>query len=86
MSCNCVNENSRKIAEYVGARLCIHPDDVTASPDGVAFTLGEKPGQRPFMPYTVRANAPGYRSQKGKQVNMFFTFCPWCGTKLEEAK
>ena len=82
MSCNCVRDNEARVAEHIGKQLGV---ECKAKAGNVAITLGVKSsGERPFMPYMVRADKPGYRSQAGKAVSMFFTFCPWCGEKFDE--
>jgi hypothetical protein len=80
MKCNCVRDNEPKVAEHISKQLGV---PVEAKAQGVAFVFGKNPGEMPFMPYTVKADKPGYRAGK-KTVNMFFTFCPWCGERLEE--
>ena len=52
--------------------------------DGYGIVIGEKLSARPFMPATFRADHPlkkGGLKTKTTRVNMFFTFCPFCGTK-----
>jgi hypothetical protein len=81
MKCSCIKDNEKKIAEIYTERLGV-PCDVEAK--GVAFTLGAKPGMSPFMPFTVKADKPGFRGSKGKEISMFFSFCPWCGVRIDE--
>jgi hypothetical protein len=35
------------------------------------------------IPFSVRADAPGYRSQNGKKVPVYATFCPFCGVSAK---
>jgi hypothetical protein len=79
MTCNCVRDNEARIANHYSERLGTQAE---ASAKNIAFTLDG--GERAFIVYTVRADKTGWK--KGKDTNMFFNFCPFCGEKTAEAK
>lgn len=79
--CNCIRENETKVAEHYTKQLGV---PATAEVGNVALVFGKVTVERPFLPYRVKADRPGYKSAKGKEVSMFFTFCPFCGVKLEK--
>nr|WP_124262475.1 hypothetical protein [Paraburkholderia bannensis] len=85
MNCNCVRDNESRIADHY-AELLGAP--ATAEAKNVAFLLGSGVSEAAYLPYAVKADKPGYRGAKGKEVSMFFSFCPFCGksTKDEPAK
>lgn len=78
MNCTCVRDNEKRIAEHYTKQLGVA---ATAEVRNVAFVLGEKPGEAPYLPYAIKADKPGYRGARGKEVSMFFTYCPFCGKK-----
>lgn len=77
MTCNCVRDNEARIAEHYSKRLGTPAE---ASAKNLAFTLDG--GERAFIVYTVRADKTGWK--KGKDTNMFFNYCPFCGEKQGE--
>jgi len=51
---------------------------------GYAICLGEKVSRRPFMPCKTTASYPlkkGGEKVKSETLNMFFSYCPFCGEK-----
>jgi hypothetical protein len=35
-------------------------------------------------PFFVKADKPGFRSAKGKEISFFASFCPFCGLAVEK--
>lgn len=80
MSCNCIRENEALVAKHYSNTLGVH---ATAEAKNVAFVLGGDVSERAYLPYAVKADKPGFRGAKGKEVSMFFSFCPFCGVRIE---
>lgn len=80
MTCNCVRDNEARLAEHYGKQLGV---PATAKAKNVAFVFGDEVSERAYLPYAIKANKPGFSSIKGKEISMFFSFCPFCGVKVE---
>jgi len=83
MSCTCVCDNEKRLAEHYSKQLGV---PASAEAKNVAIVFGAKVESRPFLFYAIKADKPGYRSVNGKNIHMFFNFCPFCGVKTEEVK
>jgi hypothetical protein len=83
MSCNCVRDNEERIAEHYTKVLGV---PATATVKNIAWGIGGDGGitEAAYLPYLVKADKPGFKSAKGKEVSMFFSFCPFCGVSLKE--
>jgi hypothetical protein len=81
MACNCVRENEARIAEHYSKQLGV---PAKAEAKNVAIVFGQGMSERAFLPYAVKADKPGFKSAKGKEISMLFTFCPWCGVRIDE--
>ncbi|MDE1139916.1 MAG: hypothetical protein PW999_09735 [Paraburkholderia tropica] len=81
MNCNCVRDNESRIADHYTELLGA---PATAEAKNVAFMLGSKVSEAAYLPYAVKADKPGYRGAKGKEVSMFFSFCPFCGKSTKD--
>lgn len=79
MTCNCVRDNEKRLAEHYGKQLGV---PAKAEAKGVAIVLGSTLSERPYMPYAIKADKPGFKSAKGKEISMFFNFCPFCGVAI----
>jgi len=80
MSCNCVRDNETRLAEHYSKQLGV---PAKAEVKNVALVFGGKVSERPYLPYAIKADAPRYKGAKGKEISMFFNFCPFCGEKQE---
>jgi hypothetical protein len=83
MSCNCVRDNEARLAEHYTKQLGIA---AKAEAKNVAIVFGGGVSERPYLPYAIKADKPGWRSAKGKEISMFFNFCPFCGVSTAEQK
>lgn len=81
MNCNCVRDNESRIAEHYTAAL---GTPATAEAKNVGFLLGAGVSEAAYLPYAVKADKPGFRGAKGKEISMFFSFCPFCGKSTKE--
>lgn len=82
MTCNCVRDNEQRLAEHYAKQLGA---PCTAAAKNVAIVFGSDVSERAYLPYAIRADKPGYRGAKGKEISMFFNFCPFCGISTEKA-
>jgi hypothetical protein len=71
------------LAEHYSKQLGVA---AKAEAKNVAIVFGSGVSERPYMPYGIKADKPGWRSAKGKEISMFFNFCPFCGVSTEEQK
>lgn len=76
MGCNCVRDNEARLAEHYSKQLGV---PVKAEAKNVAIVFGAGVSERPYLPYAIKADKPGFKSAKGKEISMFFNFCPFCG-------
>lgn len=81
MTCNCVRDNEARLAEHYGKQLGV---PAKAEAKNVSIMFGAKVSERAYVPYAIKADKPGWRGAKGKEISMFFSFCPFCGIKLED--
>ena len=80
MTCTCTRDNERRVGERVSQKLGVAVE-VTAQCVAICMTEDLTPVERSFMPYSLKADKPGYR--KGKDMSVFFSYCPWCGVKVD---
>lgn len=83
MTCNCkADMESKLLARFKESE----PDakEHTVSLQGYALILGEKLEQKGCMTISTAADFPlrkgGYKNKKSN-MNMIFTYCPFCGVK-----
>lgn len=88
--CDCIKTTQEKTFDYINKQ---HPERtiVSDSQEGfqnTALTFGttDKPGGiKMFIPfkyfYTFQKKDGSTSAVKSETVNMFFTFCPFCGKK-----
>lgn len=85
MNCNCIEEIEEKIKE-------LHQPQVKASIESVrcrniTYVLsGVGAGTYISIPFGIKADAPGYRSEKGKDFGVIVSYCPFCGKKAKADK
>lgn len=82
MNCNCVRENEKLIAQHYAQQLGV---PATAKVKHIAWGIGGDDGvtEAAYLPYLIKADKPGYRGAKGKEVSVFFSFCPFCGKSTQ---
>ena len=79
-ACNCVRDNEARLAEHYSKQLGI---EAKAEAKNVAIVFGKGLSERAYLPYAIKADKPGWRGAKGKEISMFFNFCPFCGTSIK---
>lgn len=52
----------------------------------VGIVFGEETYSNMFVPVTIKGNNKPFSKQKGEKINLFFTYCPFCGKKVKEDK
>lgn len=83
MNCTCLNGIETKVREHVAKSI---KGDIRAVECGnTAFVLGETMRLSLFVPFYVKADAPGYRTRMGKAVPVHVSYCPFCGTSVKPA-
>jgi hypothetical protein len=90
--CDCINTVTEKIlakqAEQKPERTILPLEEFDGEGLGNrAFTFGSGDGYKMFVPFVYRytfKKTNGETSKTRKEtVNMFFTYCPFCGTKYD---
>lgn len=76
LQCKCLNEVEGKLRDHY--RTLLGTDVEICAADAV-FVLGNGGGTALRQTFCIKADKPGYRSQKGKEVSMMASFCPFCG-------
>jgi hypothetical protein len=85
MSCDCRKRIESKLAALAVDRA---PKEADHKVDlqGYAIVLGAQASMRPFMDAlvtTTTTSKTGAVRTKKKHMNMFFSFCPFCGVAIE---
>ena len=84
--CTCQTDIEKRLTDKYAQQLS-DSKDVKACLNGYAIVLGESLQSRPYMPvhvtHTVTVKKTGLEKQKTEKVNMFFSFCPFCGASLK---
>ena len=87
--CNCKTEIEQNLTErYQAAEPSGREHKVRLQGFGLVV-VGDALKQRPYMEYEAFAYVPlkkGGEKPKKQRGNMFFSFCPFCGEKLETTK
>ncbi|MCU6618595.1 hypothetical protein ACOTI9_20610 [Achromobacter mucicolens] len=78
MQCDCIKRTEDQVKEFVQPKINAPIQSVKMG--NTAFVL-EESGLRVAMytPVYIKADARGYRSERGGQLDMHFSFCPFCG-------
>ncbi len=87
MQCNCIEEIEAKIKEHM--QPDVKAPIESARCQNISYVLnGANAGTHIGIPFGVKADAPGYRSRKGKEFTVIASYCPFCGksTKPEATK
>lgn len=80
MTCNCIRDNESRLADHYSEQLGV---PAKAEAKNVAFVFGSGVSERAYLPYAIKADKPGFKGAKGKEISMFFSFCPFCGVSTE---
>lgn len=86
MSCSCKRDTEVKLAEFYGKELGPDAVDVKAELGGYGIVFGKTPSQRGYLEARITAQVPrkaGGMKPMTKRTSMFFSYCPFCGTKIE---
>lgn len=87
--CECRDDIEKKLTELYAPKLP-GSREVEAKLMGYAITLGNDLGLgiRAYMPaeirHTVTIKKTGADKRKTEKVNMYFSFCPFCGEKFKK--
>ena len=85
MNCNCIEEIEAKVKEHHQPQVKAPIDSVRCQ--SISWVLSGTGGTYISIPFGVKADAPGYRSEKGKQFMVHASYCPFCGKSAKpEAK
>lgn len=82
MKCDCVKLTEENAAAHYKEAA---GDDVKATCLGMALVFGETIEMRLFIPFLITGSKRGFNSAKGKTVNVFFNYCPFCGQARDQA-
>lgn len=88
MTCNCKTSIEAKLVEHFKRREP-RAQNVGAELKGYGMTLGNTLEIVPCMEIAIQADMPLVKgSTKRKKITqtMFFTYCPFCGVKLDRPK
>lgn len=85
MNCNCIEEIEAKIKELYQPKVKAPIESVRCR--NIAYVMsGVGTGTYISIPFGIKADAPGYRSEKGKDFGVVVSYCPFCGTKAKTDK
>lgn len=83
MNCNCVNVVEENIKDLHQPRVKAPIDSVLCQ--NISFVLGgPNSGSYISIPFRVKADAPGYRSEKGREFSVMASYCPFCGVSTRK--
>ncbi len=84
MNCNCINEVEAKVKEHHQPQVKAPIDSVRCT--NISWVLSGEGGTFISIPFSIKADAPGYRSEKGKQMMVHASYCPFCGVSAKKEK
>ncbi len=85
MNCNCIEEIEAKIKEHHQPKVKAPIESVRCR--NITYVLdGPNPGMFPTISFGIKADATGYRSEKGKDFGVIVSYCPFCGKKAKADK
>ncbi|WP_227459680.1 hypothetical protein [Cupriavidus pauculus] len=76
LRCTCLEDVEEKLRDHYQTQL---GTDVEVRTADTVFILGNGGGTALRQTFCIKADKPGYRSRKGKEVSMMASFCPFCG-------
>lgn len=82
MSCDCIKSIKKRMAEATRKKIGKEVDSVKLENQGFIITDGGLVGSI-NIPFLIKADATGYRSAKGRRVQMIANYCPFCGEQTE---
>lgn len=77
MQCNCIEEIEARVKEHVQPKIKVPIEAVKCQ--NISWVFGNGAGTYISIPFGVKADATGYRSEKGKQFMVHASYCPFCG-------
>lgn len=83
MTCTCLQTTTERLHEHYKEQA---GDDVHVSCQSLALILGGDQSNGPglFFTFNIRGSKRPFNAKKGKSVNMFFRYCPFCGKRYQE--
>jgi len=87
MQCNCLEDVIKNVTKHMSV-----PDKAGAGAKvecaavAIGLTNDLDMQQRIYIPFRVTGTNLGFRSQKGKEVPVYCTYCPFCGKPAVAAK
>lgn len=78
MNCTCIKDMEGKLRDFLHPKIKGHIERVECGCIGFGLT-DDGMEIRLLIPFNIKADAPGYRSLKGKQMSVSASFCPFCG-------
>ncbi len=88
MNCNCIDKTEAKLREHFDKDPTLKGRIESVECLGTGMTLlGNSLVTTINIPFAIKADAPGFRSSKGRVTPFIASFCPFCGvsTKKEAA-
>lgn len=87
MNCGCVKRVERQLAEapFVKAKA---GENIKVSCAATGFQMTDDMDLRLVLsiPFRVRGTGKGFTSEKGKELPVVASFCPFCGQSTKAAK
>lgn len=84
MKCQCIKQMEEKVSEHLSEKIEGNIESVTCGNVGFII-VGNTMHVSLYVPFNVKADAPGYRSKSGKSMSMYVSFCPFCGESVRDA-
>jgi hypothetical protein len=84
MNCDCISTVEKNLAEHMVPKA---GENAKATCGIVGFSLGTTLAITLSIPFRVKGSNKGYTSERGKEVIVVASYCPFCGvsTKTPEA-
>jgi hypothetical protein len=78
MNCNCISETAKRVAELMREKAGV---DAEATCLGQGIVFASPSYSILSIPFRVRGSKKGFTSEKGKEVTVAASYCPFCGEK-----
>lgn len=77
MNCDCIGKTEKKIAEYLKPQA---GEDVKVECLATAISINDDMGLHMAIriPFSVKGSKKGFTSQKGKEMPVMASYCPFC--------